>query len=64
MREGLALLLVNMLASEFGYKLEWLTAPGEKEVAIFRLINAHQDSHEFRGPDKFEQAVEWLRAKA
>jgi hypothetical protein len=64
MREGLALLLMNILASEFGYKIEWLQAPGEKSASIFRLTNGHQDSHEFSGPDKFEQAVEWLRAKA
>lgn len=64
MREGLALLLVNMLASEFDYEIEWLTAPGEKDAAIFRLINDDQDFHDFSGPDKFEQAVEWLRTKA
>ncbi|HTK08588.1 MAG TPA: hypothetical protein VL485_15580 [Ktedonobacteraceae bacterium] len=64
MREGLALLLVNMLASEFGYKFEWLTDPAERDAAVFRLVNPGHDSREFSGQDKFEQAVAWLREKA
>jgi hypothetical protein len=64
MRKSLALLLMNMLASEFGYTFEWVTGPNETNAASFRLINVEQDSREFSGPDKFEEAVEWLRAKA
>jgi hypothetical protein len=64
MRKSLALLLMNMLASEFGYTFEWLTGPNEMSAVSFRLINAEQDSREFSGPNKFEDAVEWLRTKA
>ena len=64
MRKGLALLIMNMLAAEFGYKLEWITPPNTRDTDSFILTNSDQDAREFSGPDKFEEAVQWLREKA
>ncbi len=64
MRKGLALLLMNMLASEFGYTFERLISDDETDTDAFRLINMQEDFRDFSGPEKFEEAVEWLREKA
>lgn len=64
MRKSEALLLMNMLASEFGYKIEWIMSPDGKRADALRLENSEGDSGEFSGDEKFEQAVTWLREKA
>ena len=55
---------MNMLAAEFGYRVEWVMLPDGRRTGILRLINDQKDRREFQGEDKYEQAIEWLRAKA
>jgi hypothetical protein len=64
MRPGLAMLLMNMLASELGYKLSWIALPDGRMTDSFRLHNEQGDCCEFRSTKKYEQAVEWLRRRA
>lgn len=64
MRKGQAILLMNMLASEFGYQTEWSMPSDEGQEVTLRLRNDEGDSCEFQGEEKFEQAIAWLRAKA
>jgi len=64
LRKGEALLLMNMLASEFGYQLVWIKFPDEKNADALRLENSEGDIGEFMGTEKCEQAVKWLREKA
>lgn len=64
MRKSEALLLMNMLAAEFGYRVDWIMLPDGKTADVLRLENDEGDSGEFRGADKCEQAVRWLREKA
>jgi hypothetical protein len=64
LRKSEALLLMNMLAAEFGYKVEWTMLPSGKQADSLRLENDNGDASEFRGEEKFEQAVQWLRKKA
>ncbi len=61
MKKGQAVLLINMLAAELGYLVEWVIVPGEKRASALRLVNEQGDSCEFSGEEKFEQAVQWLR---
>jgi hypothetical protein len=63
MRPGFAILVMNMLASELGYKLSWTTLPDGRKVDAFRLENEQGDWGEFRSVKKYEQAVEWLRKR-
>jgi hypothetical protein len=64
LRKSEALLLMNMLAAEFGYTAKWIMVPGEKRASAVRLINDEGDYREFSGDEKLEQAVKWLREKA
>ncbi|GER90495.1 hypothetical protein KDW_46570 [Dictyobacter vulcani] len=63
MRKGMAVLLMNMLASELGYEVRWITDTPENSSDIILLDNNEGDSKRFSGTQKFEQAVEWLRQK-
>ncbi|HEX4207588.1 MAG TPA: hypothetical protein VHZ51_25985 [Ktedonobacteraceae bacterium] len=63
MRKGAAILLLNMLASELGYTIEWPTPAEGERADAFRLDNYEGDTYECNGPERFEQAVKWLRAK-
>ncbi|GAC1357642.1 MAG: hypothetical protein NVSMB38_40220 [Ktedonobacteraceae bacterium] len=64
MREGLYVLLVNMVASELGYKMHWTRLANGVVGETFSLANEHGDYRSFTGKDKFERALEWLRKKA
>jgi hypothetical protein len=65
LKKGLAVLLMNMLAAELGYEVEWITLPdGMVSTDTFRLDNHKGDMREFSGAEKFEQAAHWLRKKA
>lgn len=63
MQKGLAVLLMNMLASELGYKIKLITASDEYASDTLLLNNHDGDIQHFSGGDKFEQAVAWLRKK-
>ncbi|GLV55509.1 hypothetical protein KDH_23530 [Dictyobacter sp. S3.2.2.5] len=63
MRRGLAVLLMNMLASELGYKIKLITASDEHTNDTLLINNHEGDIQHFSGCDKFEQAVTWLRTK-
>ncbi|GHO87365.1 hypothetical protein [Dictyobacter formicarum] len=63
MRKGLAILLMNMLASELGYKIKFITASDEYANDTLLLNNNNGDMQRFSGCDKYEQAVAWLRKK-
>lgn len=63
MRKGLAVLLMNMLASELGYKIKLITGSDEYTNDTLLLNNYDGDMQHFSGCDKFEQAVAWLRKK-
>lgn len=64
MKRGLAVLMVNMIASEFGYKVHWTRLASGAVSETFVLVNEDGDYHSFTGKNKFEQALEWLRQKA
>ncbi|GCE31555.1 hypothetical protein KDA_70390 [Dictyobacter alpinus] len=63
MRKGLAVLLMNMLASELGYEIRWISDSPENSSDVILLDNNAGDSRSFSGIQKFELAVEWLRQK-
>ena len=63
MRKSEALLLMNMLAAELGYKVEWIMSPDGRHTDALILENDAGDAGEFTGEDKFDQAVTWLRKK-
>ncbi len=63
METGKAILLINMLASELGYELKWARLPNGVVGDSFRLDNHKGEGRLFRGPKKYEQALQWLRAK-
>jgi hypothetical protein len=64
MEQGRIILLLNALKSELGYEIKWDLLPDGSYGDSFRLENSDGDSHEFSGPEKFEQAMNWLRKKA
>ncbi|GCE24213.1 hypothetical protein [Dictyobacter kobayashii] len=63
MQKGLAVLFMNMLASELGYKIKLITTSDRSTTDTLLLNNSEGDMQRFSGSDKFEQAVEWLRQK-
>jgi len=64
MREGQSVLLVNMIASELGYKVHWVRSANGVVSGKFILANGAGDCRSFTGKDKFEQALKWLRQRA
>lgn len=64
MRKSQAVLVMNMLASEFGYSIEWVLLPDGKTAELIRFVNGEGDIHEFSGTQKIEEAVHWLRKQA
>lgn len=64
MHEGRTILLINMLAAELGYEIKWGRRPDGSLGNFFRLDNNNGESFIFRGPKKYEQALQWLRNKA
>jgi hypothetical protein len=63
MEIGKAILLINMLASELGYEVKWARLPNGAVGDSFRLDNQEGEERLFRGPKKYDQALQWLRAK-
>ncbi len=64
MEQGLAVIMLNVLKSELGYKIKLTRRPDGGYGDSLRLDNEEGDSHEFSGPTRFEDALNWLRKKA
>ena len=63
MKQGLAIMLMNALAAELGYEVKPTRRPDGSLSNIIRLDNKAGDFHDFKGPTKFEDALNWLRKK-